>query len=87
MPLPRLFLLIFAVASVFFVCLYFFFLERRRERLARGWMGAPRAGDRDPWTEEDLSTYKRRLRLRLALILYGGPVLVMVALFWLQERM
>lgn len=67
-------LMLIAVLTLVYVCLYFYLRDGARMRLEAEWDDAGRPGDRGPWVAERLEHKSRRMLRWLILPVYVLPL-------------
>jgi hypothetical protein len=76
-------LIVMAVGlTVVYLSLFFYLRSGARMRLEEDWVHEGRPGERDDWVEERLAPHVRRIRVRLAVLVYVVPILGVTALVW-----
>lgn len=72
--LGRMALVLLALLTVVYVCLFFYWRSGARMRLEEAWVMEGRPGDRDAWVDERLSPVARRIRTWLVVLVYVLPL-------------
>jgi hypothetical protein len=67
-------LVLLALLTVVYVCLFFYWRSGARMRLEEAWVMEGRPGDRDAWVDERLSPVARRIRTWLVVLVYVLPL-------------
>jgi len=85
MAFVRLTIILLAVLTVIYASLYYFLLERERERLHRDYPEGATERERSRFVEARVTTFAERLRPRLALAVYAVPVTALVVYIWVSN--
>lgn len=81
----RLLVLLLAVMSVVFVCVYLYLLADRREKFAAEYPDAASDVERERFVEARVQVFAARLRPRLALLCYGLPTVLLAFYIWVSN--
>lgn len=72
--LGRMAIILIAVLTVVYVCLYFYWRAGLKERLEEDWVMEGRPGDRDDWVDLRLRPRARRISRWLIFMVYVVPI-------------
>jgi hypothetical protein len=81
----RVGLLVIAVLTLFYVCLFFYLREGRKMRLEEAWLAEGQPGDRDAWIGERLKPQADSLMRWLILWVYVLPIAVLCGIVVLSN--
>lgn len=78
----RLLVLLLAVMTVVYVCVYHFLLAQRREKLESDYQKAATATERERFVEAQVKAYGTRIRPTLAVAVYAVPTFLLAVYIW-----
>ena len=70
----RTFVLLIALLTLVYFCVYLYWRAGVKERLEEDWIMAGRPGDQDDWIDERLEPRTRAIRRWLVLLVYVVPI-------------
>lgn len=87
MAFARFALIVLVAQTIIYASLFFYFRAAERERLEAGYAPGTPEPERDAFVERALLSYMRRLRVRLATVVYGLPILILAGyIYWSNLR-
>lgn len=81
----RLFLILFVVLTIVYVCLSFYSRAVRRGKLKKKWEEGQKLVNRDTFVQRGLERYDGSIRRKLLLGVYIVPVLVITLIVYLTN--
>ena len=85
--LARFMIMIVAVLTVLYVCLWLYFRAGKREDLRMAWLRDQPPLPQDTYIDVELHAYSKRLKRRLIVGIYVLPIAAIVALIYVTNFM
>jgi hypothetical protein len=83
--LGRLVFILLVVATIAYVCLWYYLRAAQRERLEQAWEEAGRPGSRELFVQEGLDSERYALRRRLLLGVYVVPFAIVAVVVYIAN--